>query len=177
MKFLLFLLIPVYKYLINSYRLKRIEELYKYFQNIKTKSYNKKVFETKSETLELFKIAKINDVFIHVSENVGNEIRNSIISVLNNYPNQDKDLYICQNNIFLETIGVFKKRKMEAYSLIYWLETFIFLPQNLLNYFNFSSSSVLSKVFNCIYWVLSFLLGLFHKEIKDFILKIIQNFS
>ena len=159
MKFLLLLLIPVYKYLINSYRLKRIEELYKYFQNIKTKSYNKKVFETKSETLELFKIAKINDVFIHVSENVGNEIKNSIISVLNNYPNQDKDLYICQNNIFLETIGVFKKRKMEAYS------------------FNFSSSSVLSKVFNCIYWLLSFLLGLFHKEIKDFILKIIQNFS
>jgi len=29
MKFLLLLIIPIYKYLINSYRLNRIEELYK----------------------------------------------------------------------------------------------------------------------------------------------------
>lgn len=59
MKFLLLLIIPIYKYLINSYRLNRIEELYKYFQTLKSESPNKEIYETRSETLELFEIAKI----------------------------------------------------------------------------------------------------------------------
>lgn len=177
MKFLLLLIIPIYKYLINSYRLNRIEELYKYFQTLKSKSPNKKIYETRSETLELFEIAKINDIFIYVSENVGYDVKNSVVSVLNNYPNSNEEFYICQNNMFLEAIGTFKKRKNETFSLIYWLETIAFLPQKLLSYFNLVPNSFLSKIFNCIYWLISFLFTFFREEIKEFVLKIIEKLS
>nr|DAR10482.1 MAG TPA: hypothetical protein [Caudoviricetes sp.] len=177
MKFLLLLIIPIYKYLINSYRLNRIEELYKYFQALKSESPNKEIYETRSETLELFEIAKINDIFIYVSENVGYDVKNSIVSVLNNYPNSNEEFYICQNNMFLEAIGTFKKRKNETFSLIYWLETIAFLPQKLLSYFNLVPNSFLSKIFNCIYWLISFLFTFFREEIKEFVLKIIEKLS
>ena len=177
MKFLLLLIIPIYKYLINSYRLNRIEELYKYFQALKSESPNKEIYETRSETLELFEIAKINDIFIYVSENVGYDVKNSIVSVLNNYPNSNEEFYICQNNMFLEAIGTFKKRKNETFSLIYWLETIAFLPQKLLSYFNLVPNSFLSKIFNCIYCLISFLFTFFREEIKEFVLKIIEKLS
>nr|DAP20058.1 MAG TPA: hypothetical protein [Caudoviricetes sp.] len=177
MKFLLLLIIPIYKYLINSYRLNRIEELYKYFQTLKSESPNKKIYETRSETLELFEIAKINDIFIYVSENIGYDVKNSVVSILNNYPNSNEEFYICQNNMFLEAIGTFKKRKNETFSLIYWLETIAFLPQKLLSYFNLVPNSFLSKIFNCIYWLISFLFTFFREEIKEFVLKIIEKLS
>lgn len=177
MKFLLLLIIPIYKYLINSYRLNRIEELYKYFQTLKSESPNKEIYETRSETLELFEIAKINDIFIYVSENVGYDVKNSVVSVLNNYPNSNEEFYICQNNMFLEAIGTFKKRKNETFSLIYWLETIAFLPQKLLSYFNLVPNSFLSKIFNCIYWLISFLFTFFREEIKELVLKIIEKLS
>ena len=79
--------------------------------------------------------------------------------------------------MFLEAIGTFKKRKNETFSLIYWLETIAFLPQKLLSYFNLVPNSFLSKIFNCIYWLISFLFTFFREEIKELVLKIIEKLS
>lgn len=178
MKFLLILSIPLYKYLINNARLQKIEKLHKIFQTIVFEKNNNKVFETKSEVLELFKIAKINDVYIQISENLGyGYFSNGVVSVLNNYPSNEINFFQHQNIMFIEAIGVFKKRKKEAYSIFYWLDFLIFLPQKVLEYLNFPLNSVFIKILNFIFWVFSTLLTLaitlFHEEIKNYILSIL----
>lgn len=55
----------------------------------------------------------------------------------------------------LQIKSVFQSRFNETFSPIYWIQVIVFAPQKLLLYFDIPATSIISKFFQLIYWILT----------------------
>lgn len=55
----------------------------------------------------------------------------------------------------LQIKSVFQSRFCETFSPIYWIQVIVFAPQKLLLYFDIPATSIISKFFQLIYWILT----------------------
>jgi hypothetical protein len=68
------------------------------------------------------------------------------------------------HGLFLEAIGVYKKRVNNSINPLYWLEVIFFFPEKIINYFGLNNGSqtiiIVSKTFNAIYWTVGIVITL-----------------
>lgn len=89
----------------------------------------------------------------------------------------DANLYSDDTNLddLLYARGVFKIRIKENFSIFFWIESFIFLPIKLLNSLGINkrkSSKATDALISVLWWIFSFIVGLFSDEIKSFIVSL-----
>lgn len=173
--FMIFFLIFSYKLIRNISRLIRINTLYRYYYSLCSPNTNPKVWETKQETIDLFKIAKIKDTSIPVSQKTGyGYISTFNASLFDNYPNNRSNFASHYFSMFDEAKGVFKHRIFECFNPFYWIDLIIFLPKNILNYIGVSpevrSTKILNIILTSIYWIFGIFVAILQDEIKTFIL-------
>ena len=173
--FIIFFLIFSYKLIRNIGRFIRINTLYKYYFSLCSPNTNPKVWETKQETINLFKIAGIKDTFIPVSQKMGHGYIGSFkASLFDNYPTNRSNFASHYFSMFDEAKGVFKYRIYECFNPFYWIDLIIFLPRNILNYIGVSpevrSTKILNIILTSIYWFLGILVAILQDKIQTFIL-------
>ena len=110
-----------------------------------------------SEIKELFAKANIADSRIPFAQPIGyGQISTGMASVFENMFVNDADIISKILIKFDESIGVFRKRILQNFKPVFWIETIIFLPKNIIKYLGFNSNSLFTKIFQLIYWFLSF---------------------
>lgn len=167
---IMFLLIVLYRISFNLSKLFRTKKLLKIFITITHDKVDNRVYETKNEVIELFLSAGIKDAFIPVAERRGSVITTYTASLFNAYPTNRVDFFSHYITMFDETIGTFKHRIFETFNPFFWINFVLFLPKNIIDYLGLNTNTVFVKILNLIFWICTFLLGLFQSEFKTFIL-------
>lgn len=180
MKFLIYIFIFsfFYKFLKNTYYYFRIKKLFSYFVTIaseKAEDINNKAFETKSEVIELFKKAGIEDKIVPVARSLGyNHAVRYNSSAFDSYPNNREDFFYVYVRMFDEAKGTFKYRAKEVLNPFYWTELILFAPKNLLNYIGATpearSGKILNVILTSIYWFFGIFIAIFKDKIHTFLL-------
>ena len=158
----------LYKLVRNLSRFIRIKILYKYYYSLCTPNTNPKVWETKQETINLFKIAGIKDSSIPVSKKIWSGYISAFkASLFDNYPNNRSDFAPHYFSMFDEAKGIFKYRIFECFNPFYWLDLIIFAPKNILNYIGVSSEERSTKILNVVLTFMYWIFGIFITVLKD----------
>lgn len=71
----------------------------------------------------------------------------------------------------LQIRSVFQSRFRETFSPIYWIQVIVFAPQKLLLYFDIPATSIISKLFQLIYWLLSPIAIFYRDAIASYLLE------
>lgn len=172
MKFVIFFVILImYSIISNFYYLRRSEFLLKVFwsifeENPKTK-YNH--MEYQLEVKRIITNAGIEDRYIPTMLPVGyGFVSQTKISILDNCFVINEEISPLVKQMFSQAIGVYKFRLKQSFNPIYWIESIVFLPKTLSKYFGVESNSVIVKIFNILYWIVSFFVFVYDDEIQTF---------
>lgn len=177
--FYLFAFVFIYKVSKNTYYYFRLQKLYSYFKTItseKEEKIDNRAFETKSEVIELFKKASVEDNLIPTIKHVGSGYAVPYkVSCFSSYPtNSTEEFVISYVRMFDEAKGTFKHRAKEVLNPFYWIDSILFAPKNLLNYIGVSpesrSTKILNIVLTSIYWFLGIFVAIFKEKIHTFLL-------
>ena len=97
----------------------------------------------------------IKEPFAQIDERIGNAVRYYKVSVLDNfytyYHTSMPDLF---NKTIKKAIGHYRYRRNESFSLLFWIEFFIFLPNKIIPILGISSKTILNGI-QIIYWILA----------------------
>lgn len=66
-------------------------------------------------------------------------------------------------------IGVYKQRIFEAINPLFWINSLLFLPQNIIIYCGGNPVSAISKALNIAWWTIGALISIFSSDIREFI--------
>lgn len=160
---LLKIVLNVVKYLQCSLFLK------KYSEWLKDPKYV--FYQHRSQIIDLFKDAGVEDIGIPYEEPVGlGLIRTGTASLYTCFPNRRKDIAQATIAAFHQAFGVYRFRAIQPLNPLYWAEFLLTLPRHLLVYLGVPAESVVVKSVIVIYWIGLGLLSLFRSEI-DALLK------
>lgn len=140
-----------------------------------------KLVEKKSKVIALIKGAGISDQQIPVLEPVGyGKLLNAQLSVLDNFPSARKDIYEFTLGLFFNAIGVYRRRTIESFNPLFWIETIIYLPKRILKYLGLNPDSVSAKVLQLLWWfftvAIAILIAIFQEELRDTLTPPIRRF-
>lgn len=113
--------------------------------------------------------ANIKDNFLPFAEPVGfGYLQAGQISVFNNLALRRDDVIQNVYSMIREAKTIFKSRIIDSFNPLCWLETFIYIPKIVLQYFSIDTNSILIKIALILWWMLnliSIVVGiLFNKE-------------
>lgn len=75
------------------------------------------------------------------------------------------------------TRGVYKQRMKDAVNPLYWINIMIFLPQELLHYFDYSVGNLFIKLINVVWWAFNLYLSLHSDLVKEFIYTLLSRLT
>lgn len=136
--------------------------------------------ESRAQVVRLFKGDGVKDSHVSVANHIGyGRLSIKEASVFDNFPNAREDFAYPTLAMFREAIGTYRSRMLEAFSPLYWLETLIHLPREVLGYLGVSAESVFVKAAQIVWWVmgtlLSLLFVLYRPEIRTVISGWLEN--
>ena len=112
----------------------------KYDQYVKNDQDNWYIRENRQNIAELFKKAEIKDSQIPYADAIGLGMVNSgHFSVFENLYLLRGDVMNIINGYFKESINVFRKKIINTFNPIYWIDFVIYLPKKVLKYLNIGS--------------------------------------
>lgn len=178
----------VYRFAINSYRLKKMQTYlleHRAFllalsnKSPNTKEYIKKVPEIKA----LIETANVGDEVLSWMEPAGlGFAQQKQVSILDNIAANNQEIQFRVLNAFHRAEGTFEKRRKEAYNLFFWTEAIIYLPSKILVYLGVPKNNLFGRIANVISWflgALGFMLALpdftdWQKAVSQFLLKLVH---
>lgn len=169
-----------YKLVVNTIRVLHTKLiLNQYREWLKTKKW--KFVQKRSVFIALMKKANVSDSLLPNVQPVGyGQIVTANISVQKNFPSDRNDLFQITFGMFYEAIGIYKKRIIETFNPIYWIELIIFLPKNILTYLSVKSESIIIKLVQIIWWIIGIiftvLLTIYKNEIIEFIRSLLNKY-
>lgn len=126
--------------------------------------------ENQLQVINLFKGAGVEDSTVtHVEEIGYGNLQSSRPSVFKNMPVRREDIVRITLGMFHRAIGVYRSRMIETINPLYWIETIIFLPRQILNYLGVTPESVIIKIAQLIYWLAAFVFGIYRFEVEEFV--------
>lgn len=150
--FLCLLLIPIFKFIINFSKFKRIEALHKLYLSY-IEFGKKDIILHKHEVKKMFYDAGLKDAIVYDSKHlVFNHFANHQVSVFDNLTSTREDVVLIINLRFNEAKGVFKMRFSDSWNIVYWIELLINLPKEVFSYLGLNTESKLVKVLKLLYW-------------------------
>lgn len=137
-------------------------------------SRDEKFLESKAQVVKLVRDAGVDDQHISVSQHVGyGNLQVTQASVLDNFPHLSQDMSTAAQRLLREAIGTYRARMLETFNPLYWLETLVYLPRELLSYLGVPAESLFIKVLQVFWWILGLMtttaLALFRPELRAFI--------
>ena len=114
------------------------------------------ITHNKQKIVALLKKANIQDSFLPSAEPIGyGYVQTGNFSVFNNFALLRKDVAQTIGQFMKEAQGVFFNRFIETFNPIFWLEFFIFLPKNIINYLGFNGEGIIGRILQFIWWLLN----------------------
>lgn len=140
-----------------------------------------KLVEKKSKVIALIEGAGISDQHIPVLKPAGyGKVYSTALSVLDNFPSARKDIYEFTLGLFFNAIGVYRRRTIESFNPLFWIETFIFLPKRTLKYLGANPDSVAVKALQVLWWIftvaIAILIAIFQEELRNTLTPPIRRF-
>lgn len=186
MKYFLFLIaIILYKSISNFFKWKKLAKYKKLY--LEYLSYYRNNSFTKDESQVFNKFLEKKFQIIDLFKNAGLKNFSMTATILTGYNHvQSRDLDFFDNltaiktvggidipntvlNYFISGIGIYKTRTYEAFSLLYWLNCFIFMPKSVIAYLGYPLESkkinLIKNVLNIIWWFFISFLSIFHVKI------------
>lgn len=169
---IIFLSIWIYRLLTNLYCLHRIKFLSnKYDDFWKNKEISAR--EYTSEIKLIFKKADIKEEYVgHVQPLGLGQIQTGNVSVFDNMFVNDRRIVSIIFSNFDDAIGVYKRRIRENFNPLYWIDSLIYLPKKIFVYLGINEVSIITKIFQIIYWFVCAFYTLYNEQIN----KLIQDF-
>ncbi len=155
---LIVLLIPGVLLILNFSKLRRLKKLMSGYEEYIKNPSSQAFHEKKCEIIGLFQSAGLRDPQVPLVQMVDPmHIVRGNYSVFDNLTVLKPEFISAMQALFLESIGVYKKRVSNSINPVYWLEVIFFLPEKIINYFGMSNGSqtiaIVSKTLNIVYWV------------------------
>lgn len=171
----LFLLTSSLKFTINVVKYIQCKRYYDgYVKWIAGQNPNLK--RSQHQIIKLFKEAGVKDSVFPIAEPLGlGQVATSNISIFENFPNRTERIVMITVGMFDQTIGVYSSRAFETFNPIYWIESIIYLPRNLLSYVGMSAENIITKISQVFYWVIGSILTLLYTVYSDEIGGIVKN--
>ena len=161
------------KFVLNLTRYLRIK---RYLTKYKKWLYSRdmKFLETKAQVVRLLKEADVKDGRVSVSQEVGyGHLQVAQVSILDNFPNLDQGISDGTQRMFYEAIGTYRARMLDTFNPLYWIESLIYLPRELLSYLGVPAESVVVKIGQVVWWILALalttVLALYRPELRTFV--------
>lgn len=159
--------------LINYIRYPNIEKklLYSYSSDPSEKTL---AMSYKIQIVNYIKYSGVKDKYVVVTQPSGyGQLASSKVSVLNNLNNPREDIAANAINCLLEAKGNYWTKFINSFNPFYWLRIIIFLPKHIFTFIGLNEESMVIKIFQIIYWLLSvtctFFITVFPDEIKSFL--------
>lgn len=155
---------------------RRLSEYYRLWLSDK-----KEDFPTyKRNVMLLFKKANIKDSSIPATQKIGyGKIASFKASSFDNFPSAHQDFVSDIFFKFEEALGVFRLRMLDSINPLYWIESLLFAPKHLLEYFGLnlekSSSKIINSLLLCIWWLFGIFWSIFHEQAISFVLDFFKN--
>jgi hypothetical protein len=177
---ILFLVIMGLKVIRNSVRYFQTDSLYDdYVRWLAGERIN--LQEKRALLKKLMSGAGVQDSFVGFAEPVGYfQIRSGNASVWENFPSNREDCAVISSGMFNEARGTYKRRVIETFSPLYWIELVINMPRELLTYLGLSPQNAFTKIAQLAWWAIvaigGFLYALYKPQVEEFVRNWIQHF-
>ena len=172
-----FIVVLIYKVIINIYYFFRIKHLSK--MHLSWLAGEAPKFPTyKNEIISLFKKAGIKNLLVPTAQRIDyGRIATFNADVFTNFPNTTPDIYKGAIRMFYEAEGIYRQRIFETFSPVYWINSIIFVPKHLLTYLGFNQEKTLFKACNVlltfIWWTFGAASLFFWPQFKEFIIELL----
>lgn len=180
----LFFLIFCYKLASNGFyyakakKFKKRYEAYIYARSMDT-DYDITIEQRSVDIIDLFQHAHIESPIVFTTEPAGYG-RARDLSVYA-FKNMFADNINIVGNILMcfdTSISYFRKGMNDCFNPLFWVESIIFLPRVIISYLGLDTKSILTRIFQLIYWIIAFIYAVYSNEfnqmIQDFISKLIR---
>jgi hypothetical protein len=174
----IFLAIALFKFVNNFAKYHRCKwYLKQYGEYIKQPSW--KFDQHQPQIVKLFQDAGIEDVLVSRVAVVGMTIQTSQASAFQNLAVREQDVPSVVSTLFHRTIGVYRNRLFETVNPLYWIETIIYLPREMLKYLGVSSENVGAKLLQVVYWIGGGITGVafvwYRPDLKNFVDELVKR--
>lgn len=155
--------------LVRFFRIKRYLTRYKRWHA----SRDEKFLESKSQVVKLLQDAGIRDHRITVSQPVGyGNLQVIQVSIMDNFPDLSQDMSTPAQRLMREAIGTYRARMLQTFNPLYWIESLIYLPREVLGYLGVPAENIVVRIGQLLWWalttLLAFLLVVYRPELKAF---------
>ena len=166
-----FLVIIITRFVLNISKYKRTKNLYaKYNDYLRENGWE--FAQYKQEILQLFKDAGLKDSGVIHQEFMGfGQFANMTLSAFDNLMSNRADIAPKIIIAFQEALGVYKRRAMESFSPIFWIEFVVKLPQYLFEFFGVVPEKIGVKIAVVLYWIVCIVFGLHKFDVLKYIIK------
>lgn len=124
---------------------------------------------------KLFRASGLTDRMIHFVQPMGyGQLLQGQAYLFSNMENRREDVVDNMRTCFSSARGSFKNRIIENFSPIFWINCILFLPRTVLSYLGVSGESLLTKLFQVIYWIVTPVLVLLRDNIYQYILSLFK---
>lgn len=155
----------------NLYKFKRTKFLY--YQYLDSKITGDMEFiQKKQEVISLFKDAGLKDfAFIHQEFLAYGQHSTMTVSGFDNMNSDRLDVFNHMKTRFNEAIGVYRKRFMDSFNPMFWIDFVFKFPQYLFEFFGVLPEKVIVKIFLILYWLMLLIFGLKNTDIIERLFK------
>lgn len=171
------LFIFIFKLISNAWYYFSIKELSKIYYDYLKNHNNMEIFKKTSEVIDLFKKAKIKDIYILTTTDRGF----ISLSFFNSFPSHFKEQASAAQKYFYIAEGTFSKNIKDCINPLYWIDLIVFAPKYIFEYLEITSNNFFIKFlklfFTIIFWIISVLIfPIFQDEIKVMIVNLLKIF-
>lgn len=125
--------------------------------------------------VRLFKAAGITDRSIPFVQPMGyGQGLAGHATLFMNIANRSNDAMANMLECFAEAKGTFRHRIIENFSPLFWINCVLFLPKTVLEYLGVKGESLITKVFQLLYWMAAPILVFFRDQIYEHVLSLIR---
>ncbi len=166
---IIFIVMVIVKLPINLYKYFLCKQYLDKYNNWLTNT-DWQLVQDKSQVIKLFKDANLQDSKFQFEALVGqSHIATGNAWVFDNFPSYREEVVGRTIGYFHQAIGVYRSKSVEVFNPFYWIELIIYLPKHVLNYLGVLPESVIVKIIQLLYWLVSILYLLYATEINVFI--------
>lgn len=123
--------------------------------------------QSRTKFHELMSAAEVKDCFFGRAQPVGfGMIQTGSASVIKNFPDRHQDMAGGTISMLSDAIGVFRRRVINSFNPLSWIEEVLALPKNVLVYLGLRPEGVLIRLSLVLYWAISIILAAIYAVYK-----------
>lgn len=156
----------LFNFLLNFYRLSRVSKIKTLYTSWLMDGEDDEFLEHTQELISLFKKANLSDAEIASTIPTGYmQLASASVSVFRNMISRDSRIVYSIFNMFPQAIGVYKHRIFNSFNPLSWIEFVVFFPRHIASYLNLKTESVITKLFQLIWWLVTPLAIIFREKL------------